>query len=200
MDNDAYGETEEGIDLSHPLGVAFGEVVVHGDDMHATASEGIEINRQSGDEGFSFAGFHFGDFALVQHHATDHLHVEVTHVEHAAPSFADDNKGFGEDFLENFFERGLLGCFPGIAGVGVIRGGFRYTAEAFVNLFAEVEGLGAKLFVGQRSDGLVQGGNLVENGLEALDLALVLGPENLGCNGVNQCGKSLQTAHFGHQN
>ena len=65
--------------LPHPLGVAAGEVVVHGDDVHTPASEGVQIGRQCGDEGFALAGFHLSDLTVVQHHAADQLHIEVTH-------------------------------------------------------------------------------------------------------------------------
>ena len=127
----------------------------------------------------------------MEDHAADHLYIEVTHVEHAAAGFSDNGKSFGKDFLENFFEGGLLGSIPGVAGISVVGRSLGYAAEAFVNLLAEVEGLGAELLVRERLSGGVKGRNLVENGLQALDLSLVLGPENLGCNGVNQCGKIL---------
>jgi hypothetical protein len=60
-----------------------------------------------GDQRLAFAGFHFGDFALVQHHAADQLHVEMAHVEDAAAGFAD----YGEGFDQQVVERGALGEF-----------------------------------------------------------------------------------------
>ena len=35
--HDADVEAEEPVDLAHPLGVALGQVVVHGDEVHAVA-------------------------------------------------------------------------------------------------------------------------------------------------------------------
>ena len=38
-------EAEEAIDLAHPLGVAFGQVVVDRDDMHAATGDGVQVSR-----------------------------------------------------------------------------------------------------------------------------------------------------------
>ena len=40
----ADGEPEEAVDLAHPFGVALGEVVVDGHDMHAPAGERVEVH------------------------------------------------------------------------------------------------------------------------------------------------------------
>ena len=73
--------------------------------MDALAGERVEVARQRGDQRFAFAGFHFGDFALVQHHAADQLHVEMAHVEDPAAGFAHDREGFDQEVVE----RGALG-------------------------------------------------------------------------------------------
>ena len=49
VDDDAGGEAEEGIDPAHPFGVATGEIVVDGDDMHALAGERVEVDGERGD-------------------------------------------------------------------------------------------------------------------------------------------------------
>ena len=56
--------------------------------MNATSGKGVQGRGQRGDERFAFAGFHFGDFAVVQHHAADQLHIEMAHVQEAAAGFA----------------------------------------------------------------------------------------------------------------
>ena len=66
MHDDADAHAEEAVDLSHPLGVAAGEIIVDGDDVHAFAGERVQIDRQGGDERLAFAGAHLGDGALVQ--------------------------------------------------------------------------------------------------------------------------------------
>ncbi len=65
---------------AHPLGVALGEVVVDGNHVHTLARQGVEVDGQGGHEGLALAGGHLGDFAAVEHHAADELHVVVDHV------------------------------------------------------------------------------------------------------------------------
>ena len=90
--DEADGETEGVIDLAHPLAVARGEVVVHGDDVHALARERVEVGRQNGDERFALAGLHLGDAALMEHDAADELHAERAHAEDAVAHLARDGK------------------------------------------------------------------------------------------------------------
>src|ERR1043165_6492053 len=70
-------EPEEIVDLPHPLGVAFGEVVVHRHHVHAAPGQRVEIDRKRRDQRLAFAGLHLGDLAFVQDHAADQLHVEM---------------------------------------------------------------------------------------------------------------------------
>lgn len=70
---DADGQTEEAVDVAHPLCVSFGEIFVDGDDMDAFSFQGVEINGHGGSQGFSFAGFHLGDVALVEDGGTEDL-------------------------------------------------------------------------------------------------------------------------------
>ena len=88
------------VDLAHPGGVALGQVVVDGDDMNALAFEGVEIDGKGCDQGFAFTGFHFGDGAVVQHHAADHLHVEMAHAQGALGGFADRGEGRNEKVVQ----------------------------------------------------------------------------------------------------
>ena len=80
VDDAADGHAQELVDASHPLSVAAGEVVVHGDDVHALARDRVQHDGAGGDERLPLAGLHFGDLARVQHHAADHLHVVMAHV------------------------------------------------------------------------------------------------------------------------
>ncbi len=141
--------------------------------------ERIQIHRQGRDQRFSFAGLHFGDLALVQHHAADQLHVEVAHVEHAAASFADHRESFHQKLIEGFVDHLGALIFELLEAVGI---GIRLvgkTGQAFLDALAEFVRLGAQLFVREllhlrlkRTDGL-------DPRHQALQFALVLGPENL---------------------
>src|SRR5258708_3815958 len=44
----ADGEAEGAIERAHPFGVAAGEVIVYGDDVHAAASQSVQSRWQSG--------------------------------------------------------------------------------------------------------------------------------------------------------
>src|ERR1044072_4780797 len=86
-------ETEEAMDLAHPLGVTRSEIVVQGNDVNAAATrERIQVRRQSGDERLALAGAHLGDLALVENDAADPLHVEVTHASRAHACFPDEGE------------------------------------------------------------------------------------------------------------
>ena len=88
------------VDATHPLGVALGQVVVDGDDVHALTGDSVEIAGQRGDEGLAFAGLHLGDVTLVQRHGADELYIKVTHAHGALGSFAHGGKGLGEHVVE----------------------------------------------------------------------------------------------------
>ena len=101
--------------MTHPLGVTAREVVVDGDELGVPAVEGIEVERQGGNEGLALAGGHFSDAALVDRHTADELDVEMHHVprelvvadhdraaHEPAGGVFDRGKGFREDLVEGF--------------------------------------------------------------------------------------------------
>ena len=59
-------DAERAVDRPHPLGVALGEVVVHGDDVDALSGERVQVDGQRRGEGLALTGLHLGDLALVQ--------------------------------------------------------------------------------------------------------------------------------------
>ena len=129
MNDDAGGEAEEAIEPAHRGGVALGEVVVDGDDVHALAGERVEVHRKSGHQRLAFTRFHLGDGAAVQDHAACQLHVEGTHAENAARCFAGHGKCRDQQVVE---------CL------------------AVCQLLAELGGLGRQRFVGERLGGFFQ--------------------------------------------
>ncbi len=141
------------MDAAHPFRVAFGEVIVDGDDVNAFAFERVQIRRSGGDERFSFAGLHFRDAAFVQNHAADQLDIEMAHVQNAAAGFANHREGFDQKVVE----RGAAGQF-----------------------FLEFNCFGGQIDVGKL---LHRGLEIVDCGddrTHRLDLALVSGAEDFG--------------------
>ena len=100
VNDDPDAHAEEVVYPPHPFGVALGEIVVDGDDMHAFARERVEIDRERRDQRLAFAGAHLGDGALVQHHAADQLHVEMALAERAPRRLAHRGEGGREQIVE----------------------------------------------------------------------------------------------------
>ena len=152
VDDHANAHAEEFVDLPHPLRVAAGEIVVHSDEVHAFAGEGVEVEGQGGDKSLAFPRAHFRDAALVQHHAADELDVEVAHAERALGRLPHHGEGFFEQLVD-----GLAGGEP----------------------LAELRGLGLQLRVAERRHLRLQGVDRRHAIAHHFDLAVVGGAEKL---------------------
>jgi hypothetical protein len=114
----------------------------------------------------------------------------VAHVEHAPSSFADYGKGFLKQFIENLFkDRAAIG-FDLLLAVGVLERNVRTIgiiplrlvwnrAETLLDTGAKLRCFGAELIVGELLYLRLKRVNGLYARLQALDLALVLRPENL---------------------
>ena len=158
VNDDADRQTEEIVDAPHPFGVAPGQVIVDGHDVHAAARQRIEHCRQSRDESLALAGLHFGDSPLVQDHAADQLHVKVALADSALRGLAHD----GEDRRQNLEHRlfALLAVFD-CADLRLPFGDF-----------------GAQFVVAQRGDLGLEPVDLLDVGTEPFDFAFVLRAED----------------------
>jgi hypothetical protein len=132
------------VHATHPLTVAFGQVVVDRDDVDAVAAQGIEVGGQHTGQGLALTGLHLGDVAEVQGGATHHLNVERTLVEHPPGRLAGHRVGLGQDVVER---------------------------RAIGDALLELVGLGTEFGVGQRLDVIGQAVDIVGDLLEALDHA-----------------------------
>ena len=90
-------------DLAHPFGIALGQIVIHGDHVDPAPAEGVEIDREGGDQGLAFAGLHLGDAALVQDDAADQLDVEMALAEGPLGGLAHRREGFRQQVLFTSF-------------------------------------------------------------------------------------------------
>ena len=133
--------------------------------MHALAGQRIEIDRQRGRQGFAFAGAHLGNFAVVQRHAAQHLHVEVPHLHDALAALADHGKGFREDFIQ-----------------GLALGDTVY----------ELPGLGTQLLIIERFKLRLQCIDLLDGFTVGFEQAVVAAAENFGQDiGSHKCEATL---------
>src|SRR5213592_95183 len=123
----ADAQAQEAIDLAHPVRVAARKIVVHRDDMHAGAGKRVEIRGQRRRQRLALAGLHLGDLAVVQHHASHQLHVEVAHAQGALRRFSDYCECFGQQLLQGRTFRIALFQLAGLRGQGSVRqlGDFR---------------------------------------------------------------------------
>ena len=114
MLDDADRHAQERVERTHPLGVALGQVVVDGDDVHAAAEQRVRVDGERRDERLALAGPHLGDLALVQHVTAHDLDVEVPHAQHAFARFADDGERLGEHVVERLAVREPLSELDGL--------------------------------------------------------------------------------------
>ena len=98
--NEADLHAEESVDAPHPLGVAAGEVIVHRDDVHVVAGDGVEVARERRDERLALARFHLGDLPVMQRDAADELNVEVTQSDGAHARLANGGERLGQKVVE----------------------------------------------------------------------------------------------------
>ena len=159
--DDAGLEPEEAVDLAHPLGVALGEIIVDGDDMNTTASQRVEIDRQSRDQRLAFAGLHLGDLALVQDHAADQLHVEVPLPDGALGRLAHGRERRHQDVVERL---------------------------AFGELLLEGNGARAKLLVGERQQFRLERIDCVDPRLILAHAPVIGGAEEFSGDSAKHCG------------
>ena len=152
VDDQADGEPQEAVDLAHPLALELGQVVVHGDHVHALAGQSIEHRREGGRQGLALAGAHLGDAALVEHDGADQLHVKGPLVQHPHARLAHQRVGLGQQVVQAL---AALGPLP------------------------EPGDLPAHLVVRQLLDLRLQGVDLIDDLPQLLDLALVGGTQHV---------------------
>ena len=99
---DTDGQAQEIIEPTHPFGIAACQVIVHRDHMHTFVGQCIEIDRQRRRQGLALTSAHFRNLAVVQCHAAQQLHIEVSHLHDAFGAFPDCGKSFWQQRVERF--------------------------------------------------------------------------------------------------
>ena len=94
-DTDAGGHAQEVIQTPHPLSITCCQIIIDCDHVHTFAGQGIEVRRQCCHQCFTFTGLHLGNFAAVQNHAADQLHIKMAHAQYAATGLSYRSKSFG---------------------------------------------------------------------------------------------------------
>jgi hypothetical protein len=152
VEDHADGEAEEAMYLTHPLGVETGQVVVHGDDVNTVSGKRVQVGRQSRDEGLPLAGLHLRDLALVEHDPPEQLHIEVALADGSLHGLANRGEGLRDQIVE---------------GLPVL-----YALPEFPRP-------GAERRVGESGDRGLQPADALYQGQDPLELAVVLGTDDL---------------------
>ena len=154
VDDEPHLKAHEAEHLAHPLAVALGKVVVHGDDVHSLAGYGVQIGREDGDERLALAGLHLRDAALVQHDAADELHAEGLHAQHAPGRLAHGGEGLRQHGVQALAVGVALLELRGLAAQLLVREGLHLPFEG---LDAVHDGIYLfKLAVAVRAEQLVE--------------------------------------------
>ena len=169
----ADAQSQRAVQRAHPFRVAARQVIVDRNDMHAASRQRIQHGGKRRDERFAFARLHFGDFAFVQNDAADELHIEMTHVQETAARLADQ--------CECRYNRGLQRVLQflfvaWLSGVGVF--------QLFPHLGAELRKTRFEPFIVKRPHFGFARVDGRDDGLQFLDVALVLGADKPGYDAV----------------
>ena len=97
---DPDGHAEHVVDRLHPHRVASREIVVDGHDVHAATGERVQHDRAGRRQRLALASLHLGDAAVVKHHRTDQLDVEVAHPHRALGGLTDQREALGEQIVQ----------------------------------------------------------------------------------------------------
>ena len=202
-------EAEVGVDVPHPLRVAPGQVVVDRDQVRAPAGERVQVERQGRDQRLAFASRHLRDPALMQHDAADELHVVRHHVpgqlvagdrhggaDQPAAGLAHRGIGLGKEVVQRGLQLALVLdlqlLVPALEPVPLHRiragvlGGLDLLqlgldgSGPLAKPLPELPGLVLQLGLAEPLELLFLSVDPVHNGLEALALALVPGPQDRG--------------------
>ena len=145
-------QPQEVVDVTHPLGVTGGEIVVDRDQVRAVSGQCVQVQRQRRDQRLTFTGLHLGDISLMKRQTADDLHIVVAHPQRSLARLSHDREGLVEDIFE---------------------------VCAVVEFLSKLRGLRLELGVGERLDATLEAVDLVDVGSSVFDVALVSGAEYL---------------------
>ena len=89
------------VQRSHPLGVAFRQVIVDSDQVHALALKRIEVERQAWQQGSCLRPSSFPRSSPMKNHTADQLDVEMAHAS-VRRRLLGNRKGFRQKVIQGF--------------------------------------------------------------------------------------------------
>ena len=100
--NGAHRQAQKLMDPTHLVRVPLGQIIVDSDHMNAQARQGVEVSGQCGHQCLAFAGSHFGNAPLVQHHAAHQLGGKMLHAQHPAAGLPHNRVGLRQQVIQRF--------------------------------------------------------------------------------------------------
>ena len=125
------GESEEGINLTHPARVAQGKVVVDRDQLAVASGKGVEVERKCRHKSFSLTGSHLGDSAAVQSDTAHKLDIKGNHI-------PDNRLSANFKLVTNQTAAGVFHCCECLAHQVIKRFTFGVTLLEFQSLSLEL--------------------------------------------------------------
>jgi hypothetical protein len=90
----AHRKSQRSVDLAHPVGVAFGQVIIGSEHVHSAVGNRVHEDGGNGRKGFAFPGLHLGDFPLRHHERAEELDIEQTQAENSFRHFGSQRHRF----------------------------------------------------------------------------------------------------------
>ena len=100
VEDNAYGQSEEFMDFTHPLSISFCQVVVDSYDMDTLAFEGIQVCRKGRHEGLTFTSLHLCDTSLMENDTTDDLYTVMLHAKNSFRTFTNNCKSLRKKIIQ----------------------------------------------------------------------------------------------------
>ena len=94
MDNTADFQTESVIDRTHPVGVAFGQIIINCHNMNASAPQSVQIGGQRCRQSFAFPRFHLGNLSPIKNDPSQYLCVKMAQSDGAPRGLTNRRESF----------------------------------------------------------------------------------------------------------
>ena len=119
------------MNLAHPLGVTFCQIVIDRNDLYAFPRQRIQICGTGRHQGFTFTCAHLCDTSLVQHDASDQLHGEMLHIQRSSSRLTDSRKCLRQEVVQRFSLFQTLPKDSGLVAQFLVGLGHHLRAQAF---------------------------------------------------------------------
>ena len=97
-----HRQTHKFMDLTHPLGVTGGKVVVDSDHVDAGPCQRVQIAGQNGNQCLTFTGLHFCDSSLMEHDTANELYRVGAHTQHTPGGLPNGGECLGQNVVQGF--------------------------------------------------------------------------------------------------